>query len=147
MDKRVVLVVLCSVILFAVPSTLRAWQQSVAYKIDVALNTKDHTLTGQEILIYRNHSPDTLKEVWFHVYPNAYRDNQTAFARETYREGSYRFFFASRKDRGFMDIQALQMGGVPIPPGRREVKDTEMKVLLPRPIPRGTQRPSTSGSS
>ena len=50
MDKRIGHVVLCSVILFAVPSTLRAWQQSVAYRIDVTLNTKEHTLTGQESL-------------------------------------------------------------------------------------------------
>jgi Peptidase family M1 domain len=137
MDKRLGLAVLSAVLLFFIPSSLRAWQQSVAYKIDVSLNTKQHTLTGTEWLIYRNNSPDTLKEVWFHLYPNAYKDNQTAFAQETYREGSYRFFFAPQKDRGFIDIKTLQMGGVPIPPAQREIKDTEMKVLLPKSIAPG----------
>lgn len=137
MDKRIGLIFLCSVILYAIPSTLQAWQQSVAYKIDVSLSTKEHTLTGKESLTYRNNSPDTLKEVWFHLYPNAYRDNRSVFAQETYREGSYRFFFAPRKDRGFIDIQALQMEAVPIPSAQRKIEDTEMKVILPRPIPPG----------
>jgi len=161
MDKRIGLVVLCSVILYAIPSTLRAWQQSVAYKIDVALNTKDHTLTGQESLTYRNNSPDTLKEVWFHLYPNAYRDNRTAFGQETYREGSYRFFFAPTRDKGYIEILSFKMDSFlikgssyivdgkgigiwkkdptfigPLSGNLREF-ETEMKVVLPRVLPPG----------
>jgi len=137
MDKRIGLVVLCSAFLYALPSTLPAWQQSVAYKIDVSLSTMEHTLTGQESLTYRNNSPDTLKEIWFHVYPNAYRDNRSAFARESYCDGSYRFFFAPKKERGYMEIRDLRMSALPIPPVGYEIKDTEMKVVLPRAIAPG----------
>jgi hypothetical protein len=55
------------------------WQQEVRYRIDVSLNDTAHTLTGFEKLEYVNHSPDTLRFIWFHLWPNAYKNDKTAF--------------------------------------------------------------------
>ncbi|MFQ6093517.1 MAG: hypothetical protein ACE5OR_12745 [bacterium] len=49
-----------------------AWQQHVAYTIHVSLDTKEDKLTGHEVLRYTNNSPDTLREVFFHLYQNAF---------------------------------------------------------------------------
>jgi hypothetical protein len=58
------------------------WQQEVRYNIQVALNDKQHSLKGDLSVEYINHSPDTLRYIWFHLWPNAYRNNNTALARQ-----------------------------------------------------------------
>jgi hypothetical protein len=49
------------------------WQQRVQYNMVVDLNADDHRFNGATILIYQNNSPDTLLELWFHMYFNAFR--------------------------------------------------------------------------
>ncbi|MFQ6614662.1 MAG: M1 family metallopeptidase, partial [Fidelibacterota bacterium] len=79
------------------------FQQHVAYTIDVKLDDEAHTLTGFESLVYTNHSPDTLTFLWYHLWPNAYRNNESAFAKQKFEQGSTRFYFSDDKDRGYID--------------------------------------------
>lgn len=58
------------------------WQQEVRYDIQVALNDKQHSLKGDLSLEYINHSPDTLHYIWFHLWPNAYKNKNTALAKQ-----------------------------------------------------------------
>ncbi|MDW8274025.1 MAG: M1 family peptidase, partial [Chitinophagales bacterium] len=51
------------------------WQQEVHYEIDVELDDTRHMLNGFISIRYLNHSPYTLREIWMHLWPNAYRDN------------------------------------------------------------------------
>ncbi len=51
------------------------FQQEVNYNISVELNDKNHTLIAEEIIEYTNNSPDDLDFLWFHIWPNAYKDN------------------------------------------------------------------------
>lgn len=48
------------------------WQQDVHYKMDVRINEEEHTVGGHQTLYYYNNSPDTLKEIYFHLYQNAF---------------------------------------------------------------------------
>src|SRR5687768_11519270 len=75
------------------------WQQEVNYSIDVTLDDRQHTLTAQEEIQYTNNSPDQLTFIWFHLWPNAYRDNTTAFAKQQLRNGSGKFQFAPQDQR------------------------------------------------
>ncbi len=49
------------------------WQQRVDYSIKAQLDTTTHTITGTETVRYHNHSPDSLRYVWFQVDQNIYR--------------------------------------------------------------------------
>ncbi|OQX95743.1 hypothetical protein B6I21_03870, partial [candidate division KSB1 bacterium 4572_119] len=49
------------------------WQQHVDYEISVELDHTNRKLSGHEKLTYYNHSPDTLSEIYFHLYPNAFK--------------------------------------------------------------------------
>ncbi len=49
------------------------WQQRVSYSMDVDLDVRSHRFTGTSTLQYWNNSPDTLREVFFHLYFNAFR--------------------------------------------------------------------------
>ncbi len=84
------------------------FQQQVDYKINVSLNDKEHLLTATEELKYTNNSPDTLSELLFHLWPNAYSTNSTAFAKQQIRLKNSRFYFDKKENYGFLnDIHFL----------------------------------------
>jgi hypothetical protein len=58
------------------------WQQELHYNIQVALNEKQHSLKGDLSVDYINHSPDTLNFIWFHLWPNAYKNKNTALGKQ-----------------------------------------------------------------
>lgn len=49
------------------------WQQRVKYDMQVELDPRSHRFTGSTTLSYTNNSGDTLREVFFHLYFNAFR--------------------------------------------------------------------------
>ncbi len=79
------------------------WQQRVNYEIDVTLNDKKHELDGRIEVEYINNSPDTLDFIYFHLWPNAYKNQSTAFAKQFLENGDADFYFSIEKDRGFID--------------------------------------------
>lgn len=76
------------------------------YKLDVKLDTNLKTLTGEEKLTYVNKSKVPLREVYFHIYPNAYKERATTPAQfgfnQTFPEG-----FSA----GSMDIKDISTNG------------------------------------
>ncbi|SFP76142.1 M1 family metallopeptidase [Hymenobacter arizonensis] len=93
------------------PSSAPYFQQEVNYSIDVTLDDKAHELTGREELTYVNNSPAALSFIWFHLWPNAYKDNTTAFAKQQLRNGDRKFQFAKAADRGFIDGLDFKVNG------------------------------------
>ncbi|MES1215118.1 MAG: M1 family metallopeptidase, partial [Bacteroidota bacterium] len=79
------------------------WQQEVNYTIDVSLNDKDNTIDGFEKIEYINNSPDTLKFIWFHVWPNAYKNDQTAFSDQLLGNGNTKFYFSDKEQKGYIN--------------------------------------------
>jgi hypothetical protein len=77
------------------------WQQTVNYTIDVRLNDKSNSLSGNIKMQYTNNSPDVLKEIYIHLWPNAYKNNQTAYAKQDLENGNTDFYFAKKEDRGY----------------------------------------------
>jgi aminopeptidase N len=49
------------------------WQQDVHYSLAVTYTPPKYEIAGQETLAYWNLSPDTLSELYFHLYLNAFR--------------------------------------------------------------------------
>ncbi len=56
------------------------WQQDVHYKIYAKIDETKHMIDGDEELEYWNNSPDTLNEIFFHLY-------QVAFVNNSYLHG------------------------------------------------------------
>ena len=80
MKKLAILITLCaacSLNATTIPDTGNYWQQDVAYDISVTLDTTRQLLSGTERVLYQNNSPDTLQNVYFHLFPNAFRDETT----------------------------------------------------------------------
>ncbi|QKZ12017.1 M1 family metallopeptidase [Spirosoma sp. KUDC1026] len=53
------------------------------YQIDVTLDPATKKLTGRETLTWRNPSGDVIRELQFHLYLNAFRNEQSTFMRES----------------------------------------------------------------
>lgn len=80
------------------------FQQEVNYRIEVSLDDSLHTLTGHITFEYHNNSPDTLSEIWIHLWPNAYKNTRTAFCRQKLRNKNAEFYFAPEEKRGRIEV-------------------------------------------
>lgn len=100
--------------LFAQQTKQTNWQQRVDYTITVTLDDLQHTLTGNETIIYHNQSPNTLNEIYMHLWPNAYKNNETAYAKQKLENGSTDFYYAPEDDKGWIDDIAFKINGNPV---------------------------------
>ncbi|RZL27663.1 MAG: peptidase, partial [Pedobacter sp.] len=57
------------------------WQNSSNYNLKVDFNPVSRLLKGTVEVVYTNNSPDTLKEIWFKLYPNLYKKGVPRKAR------------------------------------------------------------------
>ena len=73
------IVVLLTIKLSAQSNTY--WQQHVNYKMDVIVDAKNYQYKGNQELVYTNNSSDTLKRVFYHLYPNAFQPGSEMDAR------------------------------------------------------------------
>ena len=85
------------------------FQQEVNYEIDVVLNDNEHTLSAYEKIKYKNNSPDELSFLWFHIWPNAYKNDSTAYAKQA--GPNSRFAKSDSSDRGFIDSLDFKVDG------------------------------------
>ena len=87
------------------------WQQEVNYEISVRLDDERHMLHAFETFEYINHSPDTLDELYIHLWPNAYKNGKSALAQQMLENGDEGLLNVSNEDSGFIDSLAFQING------------------------------------
>lgn len=118
------------------------FQQEVKYTINVTLDDQRHRLTGDWVLDYTNHSPDTLSFIYLHVWANAYSHKQTAFAQQLLDQGRLDFHFAPRQALGvmsFWDEDAKTLSNVRVDGQVAEYTSSDehvdiVKINLPKPL-------------
>jgi hypothetical protein len=90
------------------------WQQEVNYKIRVKLDDKNHMLSAYEEFEYINNSPNTLDKIYIHLWPNAYRNANSALAKQQYSDGKQILRFGKEKDLGWIDSLDFKVDGQPV---------------------------------
>src|SRR5215207_2997441 len=115
------------------------WQQQVNYIIDVRLNDSAHTLDGFEKIEYINNSPDTLHYIWFHVWPNAYKNDKTAFSDQLLENGRTDFYFSTNDKRGYINRMDFRVDGVSAKTEDHPQHIDIIKVVLPQPLTPGSK--------
>ncbi len=135
--KKSLLLLLADCLLCTAYCQQNYWQQEVNYTIDVSLDDTAHGLSAFEKIEYINHSPDTLKFIWFHCWPNAYKNDRTAFSDQLLENGSTKFYFSSQEEKGYINRLDFKVNNV-----TAEVEDHPqyidiIKVILPAPLPPG----------
>ena len=111
------------------------WQQQVNYVIDVSLDDVQKTIDGFEKISYTNNSPDTLTYIWFHIWPNAYKNDKTAFSDQLLQNGNTKFYFSTPAQKGYINRLDFKINGTTAktedPPQHIDI----IKVILPKPLP------------
>ncbi|MCB0559367.1 MAG: M1 family metallopeptidase [Lewinellaceae bacterium] len=130
---------LLALLLFTAPllqAQPERWQQRVEYKMVIDFDVKDHHFKGTQQLAYYNNSPDTLGQVFYHLYFNAFQPNSMMDVRSRTildsdpRVGS-RIYELEKDEIGYQKIRSLKMDGEPV---KFEVAGTILEVQLDRPI-------------
>lgn len=106
------LLLCCTILFFSLRSLCQNdhyWQQQVNYDIAVTLNDADHTLDGFVKMEYFNNSPDSLKYIWIHLWPNAFKNDRTAFTDQALENGSTDFYFSDESKRGYINRLNFQV--------------------------------------
>jgi len=57
------------------------WQQHADYKMEVSMDVKNYQYKGKQELVYTNNSSDTLRKVFYHLFPNAFQPGSEMDAR------------------------------------------------------------------
>ena len=120
------------------------WQQHVKYVMDIDMNVANNRLTGKQQLEYTNHSPDTLKRVFYHLFwnafqPNSMMDNRSRVLGQNIVNGQPdwdervmdRIQHLKPDEIGYQRIISLKMNGTAQP---FKVEETILEVTLTRPI-------------
>ncbi len=87
------------------------FQQEANYTIEVTLDDKAHTLTGNEQINYTNNSPDNLDFLWFHIWPNAYKTNSTALFKQDLANGNRKGYYATEAEQGYINKLSFKVDG------------------------------------
>jgi hypothetical protein len=88
------------------------WQQQLRYNIKAELNDKDKSITGFETIVYKNNSPSTLNFIWFHLWPNAYKNDSTALLQQI-KNDTARSKKMENVGTGFIDGLAFKVNDQP----------------------------------
>lgn len=126
------------------------WQQKINYQIEVDMDVKTNKFSGKQKITYWNNSPDTLKQVYFHTYWNAFQPNSSMdvrsrelgklVLRRDARGNEVRDWDARVRDRianlkedeiGIQKVNTVRINGVP---QRTKSYETILQVQLEQPI-------------
>ncbi|RYD73913.1 MAG: M1 family peptidase, partial [Sphingobacteriales bacterium] len=110
------------------------WQQEVNYNIAVALNDQQHSLKGNIKFEYINHSPDELSFIWIHLWPNGYKDKETALYKQVAADKEGRKRLKDFKEKGFIDSLAFTVGGIACKTEAHPQYQDIVKLILPKPL-------------
>jgi hypothetical protein len=113
------------------------WQQQVNYSIDVTLTDSTHSLDGRIRIRYINRSPDTLAFIWVRCWPNAFKNDRTAFSEQRIQNGRTDFYFSGKSRKGYLNHLEFRVDGqLAVMEDHPQYIDV-IKVILPNPLPPG----------
>jgi hypothetical protein len=117
------------------------YQQYAKYKMDIDVDAANFKYSGTQSLVYTNNSPDELKEVYFHLYWNAFKAGSMMDLRvqsqgkngdsRLQKDGISRLASIPKNEEGAQNIHWIKQNGENL---RFEIQETIMKVYLNTPI-------------
>lgn len=114
LNKLIIFILFILVYKLSVNAQQPYFQQEVNYKINVELNDTAHTLSAFEEIQYINNSSTSLNYIYFHLWPNAYKNNETALAKQLLEHNKTTLYFSKPSERGFIDSLNFLVNGKPI---------------------------------
>ena len=122
-------------------SQANRWQQKVKYVMDIDMDVETHQYRGEQQLTYYNNSPEDLKQVFYHLYFNAFQPGSMMDVRSRTIEDpdgrvSDRISKLSPDEQGWVKVKSLTMNGKACD---FKTVGTVLEVQLPTPIKAGAK--------
>ena len=117
------------------------WQQHVDYTMEVEMDIENFNYSGKQQLVYTNNSPDTLQNVFFHLYFNAFQPGSEMDVRSrTIADPDSRVMNRIQnlapENQGFLNVLNLTQDGEKL---KTTLSGTILEVELKKPIFSGEQ--------
>ncbi|MBL7698126.1 MAG: hypothetical protein JNK79_08205 [Chitinophagaceae bacterium] len=112
-------------------------QRLPQYDINVTLNDKDRSLDGFLCVHYTNNSSDSIRFLWFNIYPNAFKSDRTAFSEYLLTKGRTDFYFSEAGRRGYINRLDFRAGDDILTIEDHPQYIDVIKVLLAKPLAPG----------
>lgn len=119
-------------------SNQATWQQKVDYDIQVELNPVDKTLFGKITITYYNNSPSQLDFLYILLWPNAYSNKETPFAKQLLLNGKTNFHFSDESYKGYINQLKFTSNGNLLQFDSLPNQNDVVKVMLNRPLSSGS---------
>lgn len=107
------------------------------YTIHATLDERSHTVDGQWQAICLNQSTDTLRELWLELWPNAFKNDRTAYSEQRLKSGNTDFYFSRPEQHGYINRLQITADGLPLNIGEASGSIDVAKVQLHQPLPPG----------
>jgi hypothetical protein len=91
------------------------WQNTANYELKVQFNPTTRLVNGTAEISYLNNSPDTLKQIWFKLYPNLYKKGVAVKSK----------IAASDQGEGVL-LSGFKIGGIPYDTAKYVINGTNM---------------------
>ncbi|WP_459210217.1 M1 family metallopeptidase [Aquimarina rhabdastrellae] len=117
------------------------WQQKVDYTMDIDMDVKTYQYKGNQELVYTNNSPDTLHQVFYHLFFNAFQPNSEMDIRsrsiaDPDPRVKDRISKLSPDEIGYIKVSSLKQNGKTL---KYHTEGTVLEVQLNKPILPGEQ--------
>lgn len=112
------------------------WQQEAHYTMAIDMDAEKHQFSGIQEIKYTNHSPDTLNELFYHLYFNAFQpgsmmDVRSRSIADPDRRVQDRISKLTPEEIGYHKVSSLKMNGKPL---EFHVEGTVLEVDLEKGI-------------
>lgn len=136
MKKLVLILLLTTFNITLAQNSESYWQQHVDYTMEIDMDVKTHQYQGKQELIYTNNSPDTLQNVFYHLYFNAFQpgsemDVRSRNLKDPDRRVADRISKLNENEIGYINVQTLKQEGELLD---YKAEGTVLEVQLDQPI-------------
>ena len=137
MKKGAAILILLSSLVSAQSS--KYWQQHVNYTMDIDVDVTTFQYKGKQKLVYTNNSPDQLKNVYYHLYFNAFQPNSQMDIRsrnikDPDKRVGDRIYSLTPEEIGYIKVKSLKQNGKKV---QFKTVGTILEVVLNKPIKSG----------
>jgi hypothetical protein len=117
------------------------WQLAADYKMDIDFHIKQHQFEGKQQVTLWNNSPDTLFQLFYHLYFNAFQPNSAMDVRsrtiiDPDPRVKDRIVKLKKNEQGYLDVSSLRLNGDKV---SYQVEGTILEVSLTEPVLPGSK--------
>ncbi|MGB9679566.1 MAG: M1 family metallopeptidase [Minisyncoccia bacterium] len=134
-NKKLLLIGALIVIIVVIVYVLPVKQEKItSYNINAKYNDENKTISAIQTVEYVNKSEKTLKEIYFHLYPNAFKEKEKLpFTKE-----ELSFAYPEGFKEGYIDIKRVTFDkNIPAVYSVEENKQEILKIQLPKELRKG----------